>query len=99
MGRKDSKQKAVLIAHEAFVFEEDLVEDRTVVCYLVVFHIDEDSLPDQSAPLGPVGVGYHSHAFPVSPLCELDCRLKIRFADMRKVFAVEFSDGLQAAWA
>ena len=39
MRRKDSKQKAVLIAHEAFVFEEDLVEDRTVVGYLVVFHV------------------------------------------------------------
>ena len=34
-----NKQKAVLIAHEAFVSEEYLVEDRTVVGYLVVFHV------------------------------------------------------------
>ena len=68
-----NKQKAVLIAHEAFVSEEYLVEDRTVIGYLVVFHFDEDGLPDESAPLGPVGVGYHSYAFPVSPLCGTVC--------------------------
>ena len=76
-GAKIANNRTVLIAHEAIVFQEYLVKDRAVIGYLVVFHIDKYGLPNESAPLGPVGVRYHSHAFPVSPLGEFHRWLKI----------------------